>query len=119
MLFEVTHGVHHDSNAVGVTLCDVKGVDRTKSPHTFYPGDVIESKNDLTVHNVKGRGGDRFKAVDAAALPPDDNIAAMSVAELKEYAAAEEIDIGDATKKADIAAVIRRSLVNGLVPAGA
>lgn len=83
---------------------------------TYSVGEIIETDCDLLQQN---KGSAKFRLLGAADVEIDDNISAMSVPELKAFAAEHEFDIGDATLKADIAATIRRAAVNVLALAGA
>lgn len=62
----------------------------------FYkPGDIIESKLDL----VKAFGSDKFELVEESL---ESKFKAMTVAQLKEFATEQTVDVPDNTKKDDI-----------------
>lgn len=98
-LFQVLRGVHHEGGK------------------TYYgrhkgKGDVVDSKSDLSKHNPPPESGipPRFKRVEGSAVvqePPDDGLGVMTVAGLEDLAAEEEIDLGQATRRADVIAAIR------------
>lgn len=121
MKFKLLRGTHHEAKWDK----SVKPpVDRGR---TYHAGDVIETNFDLTTLN----GGDpqtvKFEKVDDAtpatavdavpveikssvntnAAAVDDTLDAMTVNELKEMAAEEEIDLGSAKSKAEILSVLR------------
>lgn len=79
----------------------------------FYPGDIIETEVDLSRHQLKN-GPRRFELLpqyDTSNLPKreedDDGLERMTIADLKTMAEAEEIDLGDASIKAEIINIIR------------
>lgn len=70
---------------------------------TKEPGDIVESDVDL----VARFGANKFEALDASHGPSRKNMLKMkTIAELREFAAEEEVDLGDLTKKADIVEAI-------------
>jgi len=82
--------------------------------NTYYAGDIIDSKSDLLKHNVSGSSPRYEKAAEStpsSVQSRTDQLDAMTVSQLREFAEAEEIDLGEATKKAEILAVIYASLV--------
>ena len=95
--------------------------EKERSPFAFYPGDVFDSDKNLMHLNAYIRGGEpisiRFAKVEGIAhqapppdppqQPPKDGLADMSLAELREMAATEEIDLGDAKRKDEVLATIR------------
>ena len=100
--WKILRGVHADKNMKLVrarvdTPDDVLGVERRPGDGVFYGGDIVESDLDL--------GPPKFEKVEspiAVQRPPDGGLESMTVAELKQHAAEEEIDLGDATKRAEI-----------------
>ena len=65
------------------------------------PGDIIDSLSDLSRFNIPG-DPKRYEPV-----AEGDGFDSMTVAELKQYAEEEEIDLGMVTKKAEILHLIR------------
>jgi hypothetical protein len=109
-----------------------KGHQLAGQPIVYNPGDVLESKNDLTKHNAKmdqrvlGKNylGDKFALVDDDRVQPtdkvgsqeasvlqngqsDDGLDKMNVAALRELAEGDDIDLGQAKNKQDIISAIR------------
>lgn len=67
---------------------------------TYYPGDVINSASNLAEHNKPNAF--RFRPLPKSEADRDEGLDAMTVSQLREFAAEEEIDLGDATKKDEI-----------------
>lgn len=116
MRFQLLSG-HHNQGEVdeqGVAIIYQGGIPGQ------YDGDILESKTDLAARfNVKGFAP-KFRrvpsltplqryGVDGAGSKddPTDGLDALTVAELREFAAQEEVELGQATSKADIIEVIR------------
>jgi len=70
---------------------------------TYGPGDIVDSASDLNKHNKQE--AIKFEQV-GEVLSSQDELKQHTVAELQDLAAEEEIDLGDATKKAEIVEVI-------------
>lgn len=71
---------------------------------SFYkPGDIVESAIDLE----KAFGRDKFVTVeDGPEVSPKDKFEALTVAKLKELAAANNVEIPEDSKKADIVQIL-------------
>lgn len=89
--FELLSGVHNEGGK------------------TYYPGDVFDSARDLSKHPYNRPNAFRFRALSTGPVEAKarNELDSMTVAELKQYAEAEEIDLGDATKRAEILALCR------------
>lgn len=75
---------------------------------TYKPGDIIDSMSNLAKHNIRG-DMPRFVLVEGNPVSRPlgdptsvDFLEGMTIQELRQYAAEEEIDLQDATKKAEI-----------------
>lgn len=81
---------------------------RHDDPH----GNLVESDRplDKLFVNKFRRVSKQEAALIRDGLAEDAKLGGMTVAELKAYAEAEEIDLGDATKKEDLLRTIRESL---------
>jgi hypothetical protein len=83
---------------------------------TQNPGDIVESEVDL----VATQGADRWRKVDKNFSPPastpaahaaeNDGLEEMTVAELREYADENEIDLSGKSRKDEIVQAIREHL---------
>ena len=75
---------------------------------TYVKGDIVESDVDL----VKKSGANKWEEVegDVPAPKPAVDLDSMTVQQLKQYAATEEIDLDDTTKKDEIITLIRMAL---------
>ena len=99
---------------------------------SYRQGDIIESDQDLTAFNDKRNPNNtKFELVNEhgqalqsatpqnyrppAPTPPaaivNDSLSSKTVAELREIAAEEEIDLGSATRKEEILEILRRAAV--------
>jgi hypothetical protein len=83
----------------------VKEGDSTRTVH-LKPGKSIEADFD-EAYLKKLSGRDVFKIERSASSDADGDLSRLTVEELKDLAAKEEIDLGDATKKADIVSAIQ------------
>ncbi len=96
-------------------LQGVHGEGKGPNLKVYYPGDVIETESDLCKFNTPS-SSPKFEKLDASGVPakgapyPGDQLDAMTVERLREFAAEEEIDLVDARKRDDILQVIRRAL---------
>lgn len=95
--FQILHGTH------------------TEWGKTYKRGQIIESMSDLDRFNKPGAR--KFRRLDALPEPitdvpvnnkPTDTYDEMTIDELRAWAEGEEIDLGGATKKADIIKVLRQ-----------
>ncbi|MHC4686854.1 MAG: hypothetical protein ACYTEW_21470 [Planctomycetota bacterium] len=77
----------------------------SEGDRTYHPGDVIDSASDLSKHNREN--STRFELLPGGATGVADGLESMTVAQLRQHAEAEEIDLGDATKRAEILALCR------------
>jgi hypothetical protein len=95
-----------------------KGHVLANTPIVYDPGDIVESEKDLLSLNGKvGSLGpkfelvhdDRLKATDKINVTgqSDDSLDGMTVAQLREMAESDSIDISSAKNKAEIIAAIR------------
>ena len=95
MRWRVVQGVHHDKNAKAVSLEDNPAYNRD-DPHTFYPGDVIETDANLDRFNTKdSRGVVIVKKFEPAEAVIGDELDSMTVAKLREFAAEEGVTLPD------------------------
>ncbi len=96
--WKVLQGVHQDKNTKLIQpSTDKLGVERKPNDGVFYRGDVIETNADLS--QVGGcRGNPKFERVEDS----EDALDSMTIQQLREFAAEEEIDLGDASKKDEI-----------------
>jgi len=89
--------------------------------NTYSPGAVIDTAQNLLRLNAPG--SIRFERVYEEEEPtpvettpepteeePTDDLEALTLAELRDLAEAEEVDLGDAKRKADVLEVLRRAL---------
>lgn len=83
----------------------VKDGDQTRTVH-IKPGKSIEADFDAA-YLKKLDGRDAFKVEGSASSDGDSDLSKLTVEELKDIATKEEIDLGDATKKADIVSAIQ------------
>ena len=74
-------------------------------PDAYYPGDVFDSDKDLD--HLNKPGSVRFQRLDTG---PMDKFDGMTVQQLKEYAAAEEIEVPEKGPKQKIIDAIRASI---------
>lgn len=105
MRFEIIAGRHY----VGpIQSSDNGGMDY-RTPQSIDDGHshIVESDTDL----VEEFGRNKFVRLPDESLPIDDGLEKMTIVELKEWAASEEIDLGGLTKKSAILAVIRDAAV--------
>lgn len=116
--WKLLEAIHSDKHTKPIKLVDVPGVERNpinhpdwsapEKPKTYYPGDIFECDKNLDLLNLRGRNGQiikqRFQLVGESS---GDSLDEMTVAELKAMAETEEIDLGNATRKDKIIAVIR------------
>ena len=85
---------------------------------TYYPGEIVESDDPLDELHNKPHSIRIRKLPDHEPITAVPNaLSSMTVPELKELAEAEEIDLGEATKKADIMAAISVALIGNAVSA--
>jgi len=110
--FRIKEGVHSEGAIPGTYRRDPTGAPMF-SPRVYVDGDIVASRSDLSKHNP-AHGAKKFERVDDSMpdkydgnAPPVDELEAMTVAQLRELSVAEEIDLGEATKKADIIEWIR------------
>ncbi len=106
--WKVLQGVHQDKNAKLVKArpikmvgpdgsVDILGVEREPDDGVFYGGDIIETDVDLSY--VGGSRTDpKFERIGDSGSGLD----SMTIAQLREFAAEEEIDLGDAAKRDEI-----------------
>lgn len=107
-LWKQHRGVHCDKNAKLVTPASeelMKGIIR--QPNTFYGGDVLESDSDLTRHNFSNV----LKFTKLKSNEPSDELTGMSVAQLREFAKSENLEVPAGLSKADMVTAIRGLLV--------
>jgi hypothetical protein len=120
-LYRLLSGKHIGVGPPGCK-CEKCSDEDTRNWHVYRPGDIIDTKINLLALNQPPRSM-KFEMVDekgkivhsesAVAHPQTpiparrDGLEAMTVNELKLLAAEEEIDLGEATRKEEIIAVIR------------
>ena len=84
----------------------IHGKDENGKQIVFKPGDTVKSEINL----IERFGTDKFQLVDSKTLvsrsDPNDELAELTVRELRQYAEAEEIDVSTATKKSELIALI-------------
>jgi hypothetical protein len=86
--FRILRGIHCDKDAKLIFQGEIDGLDRNQQvAGTFFPGDVIECDKDLLRHNTDPLNP-RCELVSQA-----DDLDSYTVAQLKEFAAAEHIDL--------------------------
>lgn len=77
-------------------------------------GDVVESDVDLTKHNKAGRPKfariPEVEPIKSVLGTPDDDLSTKTLADLRVLADEHQIDLGDATLKADVLETIRSEL---------
>jgi hypothetical protein len=83
----------------------VKDGEKTRTVH-IKPGKSIEAEFDEDYLKKLG-SRDVFKVEASASADGDGDLSRLTVEDLKDLAAKEEIDLGDATKKADIVSAIQ------------
>ncbi len=97
-----------------------EGKNKDKSPKIYNPNDEFFSKNDLLKHNLPGQpprfalvSGDAETSGDSSLQKSDKepegrkSLEDMTVAELVRLAKDNDVDLGDAQKKADIIAALQ------------
>lgn len=105
-IWEVLSGVHNDGKAKPVELVDVPGMERKPGDGVFYAGDKIDTEVDLAVHNTPGSV--RFKKHKES--EPQDELAGMTVKELRDLADQEQIVLPSNISKPQIIEAIRGAL---------
>ncbi len=112
--YRFLRGVHSDKTFEPVSLVEIEGVDRSETPHIFYPGDVIRCRKDLEKQNnpvdKRVERLNEFEPINA--LPAEDALSKLTIEELKAVAEREEISLGEVTRKADILQTIREGLAS-------
>lgn len=88
--------------------------------HTYQgnPGYVVNLEAGITVLEPGAQvalTADEAAAFGGDVAPLDLLLADRKVSELRQYAADNDIDLGDATKKADVLAVIEAALLDSLI----
>ena len=73
---------------------------------TYKVGDVIDSASDLSKHN---KDVVRFEPLSEGSLGGHSGLESMTIAQLKQHAEEEEIDLGDATKRSEILAICQEA----------
>ena len=105
--WQLLRGIVSDKTLRPVTLVEIKEVNRVAGDGVFYPGDVVESDKDLSVHDKPS--GMRFKKL--TVIQPineaAEDLGKMTVPALRKFAEEEGIDLGDAALKDDILETIQ------------
>lgn len=87
----------------------ISGV-HSEGGRTYLPGEIIESRSDLSKHN-------HFPDRRYEPVAEGDGFDSMTIAELKQHAEEEEVDLGMATKKAEILRLVRGEAIAEPAPA--
>ena len=119
-IWKLLRGVHVDKKArlVEARKEPMIGVERKEGDGTFYPGEVFETKSDLSGHNNsperKFQKLDDYEPITPEAT--NDGLESMTIAGLRAMAEDNEIDLGEAVvKKAEIIEVLRIGLSGAAV----
>ncbi len=79
-------------------------------------GDIVESDTDLTKHNKAGRPKfariPEVEPIGDVLGPANDDLSTMTVSDLRAHAEEHQIDLGEATLKADIVEMIRSEMLD-------
>ncbi len=109
-LWKVLRGVHIDKKATLVEARDPKeltGVEREPDDGIFYAGDVIETPVDLARLNTLGTDAKFAKVHESE---PKDELAGMTVKDLRDLGEQEGIDLPSNLSKPQIIEAIRGAL---------
>ncbi len=109
-LWKVLRGVHNDKNATLVEAMDpeeLTGVERKPDDGIFYAGDTIETDVDLSRLNTSGSD---TKFAKLGESEPRDELAGMTVKDLRELAEQEQVELPSNLAKPQIIEAIRGAL---------
>lgn len=106
-IWKVLRGVHCDKKAKPVKLVDVPGIERKPGDSIFYAGDTIETEVDLARLNTPGVVAKFAKLTEPE---PQDELAGMTVKELRDLAEQEQVELPSNLTKPQLIKAIRGAL---------
>ena len=126
--FKIMFGIHSEGAVPGTYRTDPTGTPLF-DPRQYYPGEVVASRSDLLKHNrlfshepkflrVDDATPDKYDAMEKEQVKGEkgvpkpakivEDLESMTVAQLKELAKAEEIEIDDTMRKPEMIGWIRQ-----------